>query len=304
MLIFIRRVINFALKDFWRNLGLSLMTITVLVMTLVSFNMVLAVGALTQTALAAVQERVDISLLFKPEAPAEKIVEIRSTLEKMPAVALLTFKDKEKVLAEFKTKHANDKEILSALAELGGNPFGAALVVQAKSAKDYEDILKVINITEYNNLIEEKTFEDHAAIIKRIGFITSRIQQFASAISIILTMVAFLIIFNVIRVSIYTHGEEIGIMKLVGAGNWFVRTPYLLEGLIYSLLAVLISTLLLYFGLHFSNDYVKQFFAGTGFSLTGYFNKNFLLIFGGEFLALTVLSVLSASLAIRRYLKV
>lgn len=304
MFIFISRTFSFALKSFWRNLGLSLMTITILLLALISFNTVLTVRAIADKAINLVQERIDVSLLFKPEAPSDKIEEIRAILSKMPAISHLTYKTREEVLQEFKNKHAQDKEILTALDELKENPLGAALIVQAKNTKDYEEILKAVNIPEYNQIIEEKTFDDHAAIIKKLGAITGRVKNLGIGLTLILTIVSFLIIFNVIRVAIYTHREEISIMKLVGASNWFVRAPFLLETLIYSFLAVFISTLLLYLGLNFLNRYLGAFFEGTSFSLISYFNSNFLKFFGGELLAMIILNFLSAWLAMRRYLKV
>ena len=304
MLIFLNRVLSFAIKSFWRNLGLSLTTILILVLTLTSFDVVLSVGAMTKAAMKLVENKVDISLLFKVDAPADKTDELKATLEKLPLVATLTFKSREEVLADFQTRHANDQDILSALKELPANPLGAILIIKAKEAKDYEEILKAINVPEYNNLIEEKTFDDHATVINKIGLVTSRAQKLALGISLLLLAIAFLIIFNVIKVAIYTHREEIGVMRLVGASNWFIRAPFLLEVIFFGFWAVFLSALLLYAGLHFGDFYVKRFFEGADFSLAGYFNGNFFKIFGGEFLVLTVLGALSAALAMRRYLKV
>lgn len=304
MTIFLRRVFSFANKSFWRNLGLSLTTILILVLTLISFNVVLSVNAMTKAALQLVEDRIDISLLFKIDAPIAKIDELRAALGKLPKVSSLIFKSRDEVLADFKTKHAQDSEILSALSELPDNPLGAILIVRAASSQDYEEILSAIDIPEYNNLIEQKTFEDHATIIKKIGAMTNRVQKGAVAISVLLLVIAFLIIFNVIKVAIYTHREEIGVMRLVGASNWFIRAPFLIEVILFNFLAVVLSAILLYAFLQFGDNYVKTFFAGSNFSLLGYFNGNFVRIFVGEFLALSILGVFSGSLAMRKYLKV
>ena len=200
--------------------------------------------------------------------------------------------------------HAGNAEILSALNEVDKNPLGAAIVIQAKNTKDYEQILQVINIPEYNEIIENKTFDDQGPIIQKIGFITSRAQQASLILGALLTIVAFLIIFNVIRLGIEGYGEEIGIMKLVGASNWFVRLPFLLNVIFYCILAWLVNLGALYVSLYFADPYLARFFAGADFTLIGYFNKNFLMFFGAELIGLIILGVLSASLAMRRHLRI
>lgn len=304
MLLFFYRTWSFAWQNFWRNLGLSLITILILVMTLISFDVALTVRGITTTAVKMVEQKVDVSLLFKPTAQPQRIEEIRGVLQKTPAVSSLTFKTPEEVLNEFKTLHAGNAEILSALNEVDKNPLGAAIVIQAKNTKDYEQILQVINIPEYDEIIESKTFDDQGPIIEKIGFITNRAQQASLILGALLTIVAFLIIFNVIRLGIQGYGEEIGIMKLVGASNWFVRLPFLLNVIFYCILAWLVNLGALYVSLYFVDPYLARFFAGTDFTLIGYFNKNFLMFFGAELVGLVALGVLSASLAMRRHLRI
>lgn len=304
MMVLFSRIFKLAWQNFYRNLGLSLITILVLITTLVSFDVILIVRGVMKAALSMVEQRIDVSVLFKAEAAESKIKEIRNTLEKISTVTSLVYKDRQTVLEEFKKNHEKNSEIISALGELEDNPLGAVIIVRAKNTGDYEAILKAIDIPEYNSLIEQKTFDDHGPVIKKINFLTGRIQQISFILSTILTIVAFLIIFNVIRLSIIMHGEEIGIMKLVGASNWFVRLPFLSEIIFLSFLAWLINLGLLYLSINLADPYLARFFEGSNFSLQGYLNQNFILFLGGELLGLIILSLISSSLAMRRYLKV
>lgn len=304
MFVILTRTFQFALKNFYRNLGLSLTTIFILMLTIVSVNTVFSVSALAQTALKVVESRVDISLLFKVDAQEDKIMALKKTLEGKREVAGVDYLTRDQVLEQFKEKHKNNPDIIASLGELKENPLGASLVVRAKTTKDYEKIFSSIDGSEFNIMIEKKTFDDHAAIIKRIGFLTSRTKQTAVAVSVILTVIAFLIIFNTIRVNVYTHREEVRVMKLVGAGNWFVRGPFWIETILYSLSAVVLTVIIWYIGLRFIDPYIAQFFSGTGFSLTSYFNANFWRVFGGEFLAVAFLNVVATSLALYKYLRV
>lgn len=304
MFIFFQRVCVFACKNFLRNIGFSLITVLILVMTLVAFDVVLLVRGLTETAIKLVEGRVDVSLIFKPKAEESRVQEMRDLLSKMPSVAQVIYKTPEQVLAEFKERNKDDKDIMSALTEMNNNPLGGTLIVRAQNASDYTAILKTIDIPEYNAVIEKKTFDDNGPIIQRISAITGRTEQVSLAVGTILTIMAFLIIFNVIRLSIVSRGEEIGIMKLVGATNWFVRSPFLLEVTIYSVLAWLVNLGVIYGALRVTEPYFLRFFEGVDFSLIGYFNDNFLLFFGLELIGLVFLGILSAGLAMRRYLKI
>jgi cell division transport system permease protein len=114
---------------------------------------------------------------------------------------------------------------------------------------------------------------------------------------------SLLIIVNAVRISIYTHREEIRIMRLVGASNRFIRWPFFLEGVLYSLIAVLISLGLVMPALHFFDPYLAQFFQNM-IPLQSYFSRALVPIFGGQFLALSLLNIIAAWLAMGRYLKV
>jgi cell division transport system permease protein len=103
--------------------------------------------------------------------------------------------------------------------------------------------------------------------------------------------------------AIYTHREEIMAMKLVGATNWFVRAPYLLQGIIFSVLAVLITIIIIYPLLGFIQPYLSSILE-SDFNVVTYFNQNFIFIFGLELLGAIVLNLLSSYWAVNRYVKV
>ena len=92
-------------------------------------------------------------------------------------------------------------------------------------------------------------------------------------------------------------------MKLVGATNWFIRAPLIIEGMIYSVFAVL-ATILITFPLLGVIQPYMGYFDGQGLDILAYFSKNFVTIFGGELLAALALSIVSSLFAIGRYLKI
>ncbi|MFA4937504.1 MAG: FtsX-like permease family protein, partial [Patescibacteria group bacterium] len=122
--------------------------------------------------------------------------------------------------------------------------------------------------------------------------------------SIIFLVIALLVVFNTIRINIYSQREEIEIKRLVGATNWYIRAPFWVESIIYALLATLITAVIFYFSLGWLDPYVASLFDNYQFSLAEYFTTNGWFFFGSQFLGATVLNILASYIAMHRYLKV
>ncbi|MFH1225990.1 MAG: permease-like cell division protein FtsX [bacterium] len=298
------RAARFALQDFWRNIWLSLITVFIIMLTLFLVNLLLTVNVLTDQAVKLVEEKVDVSVYFTTKATEKQVLEVRSTLLELPAVREVEYLSEADALIAFKVKHQNDPTILETLKELDQNPLGATLVIKAKNPQDYPGIIEALGEESISRLIEDRDFDDYQAVIKKINAITSRVYQSGAVLSGVFILVVLLIVFNTIRIAIYTHREEIGIMRLVGANNWFIRLPFLLESVLYSLLACLLVVILIYPLLGVVQSYMGNFFQTNDFSIISYFNGHFILIFGLEFLGMALLNIVASSWATRKYLKV
>ena len=93
-------------------------------------------------------------------------------------------------------------------------------------------------------------------------------------------------------------------MKLVGAANWFVRSPYVVNGIFYGLFAVLFAIIIVYPLVGFVEPYLAGFFENSNFNLLEYFTNNFVKIFGWQFIGVVFLNMITSSLAVGRHLKV
>lgn len=304
MIVSFLRIAKFAFQNFWRNIWLSLVTVTILVLTLVSINILVVLSFLAQTAVASVQEKVDVSVYFKPDVSADTVQDVRSYLLGLSQVRDVEYVSREDALENFRSLHGDNAAIMVSLEELEENPLGATLIVKAYDPADYPFVLETLDNPQFTTFIEDKNYDDHKEVIQRIDNISSRVQRFGIVLSAVFVCIAVLIVVNTIRVAIYTHREEIGIMKLVGASDWFVRAPFLVEGVVYAFLATLILAGLIYPVIILSEPYINGFFDGSNVGLVSFFNNNSLYIFGAEFAALAFLNIMSAGFALGRYLKV
>ncbi|MFA6422602.1 MAG: permease-like cell division protein FtsX [Candidatus Buchananbacteria bacterium] len=300
----IGRSFMFALQSFGRNIWLSIATIFIIFLAFVSINFLVLINGISQSAIAAVQDKVDISVYIKTDVSESKIMEMKNHLSSMAEIKNIVYKSPELNLKEFQERHASDEKIQETLKELNNNPLGATLIVKAKELTDYPNVLKSLDNPAYSDLIEEKNFEDHSAAIDRINTIADNVKRGCLAVSIMFAIIAILIVFNTVRIAIFTHQNEIAIMKLVGAGNWFVRSPFIIESVLTGVIGCAIALALVYPLVSFVQPQLSSFFGDMNFNLISYFNANLIKIIGFELLGIIVVNIISSSLAIGKYLNV
>ena len=157
--------------------------------------------------------------------------------------------------------------------------------------------------SKFQELVADKDYEDYRQYTATISAVAERIQLAGAAAAAVFAAIALLIVFNAIRVTIYTQREEIAIMRLVGASNWFIRTPFLIEGLFYAVVGCAIAYAVTVPALGLLQPRVAEFFEGVPVDLVGYFRGLTLPVLGAEVALIGALNVASSFFAIRRYLR-
>lgn len=278
------------------------MTILILVLMLLSVNTVFIVDVLTKKAAASIKEQIDVSIYFDPKAQGEDIVEIREYVASFPEVVDVTYHSAEDVLEQFREEHKNNPDILASLDELDENPLGPTMIVKVREPEYYGKIITALDVPEYEDIIEAKTFSDTQKAIDRIHTITTQVERFSLVLSGFFAVIAFIIIFNTVRVAIYTQRMEITIKKLVGATNWFIRSPYIVTSLFFSIVSVAIAYGVILATAGLLDPYIGIVFQTDPF-LTAYFKSNILLLGGIQFVAVLLLTIVSTMIAMRKYLR-
>lgn len=308
-----KRIVKSGLTSFWRNRVVSLTSVVVMTATLFAIGSLLFSNALVGLSLDELKNKVDINVYFVTTAPEADIVSLQKSVEALPEVASVTYTTRQEVLENFRERHANDQLTLQALDELGDNPFGATLSIKAKETSHYESIAKFLDSEKTAlqsggaPIIDKINYFQNKAAIDKLSLIIDSSQRSSLAKTIILVLISILITFNTIRLAIYNAREEIAVMKLVGASNWYARGPFIVEGVIYGVIAAVLALLLFYpvtlwLGPLF---YPFSFFTEFGtVNLLGYYSANFLRIFFVVMGSGIALGAISSFLAVKRYLKV
>lgn len=303
MLIATYRVIKFAFQNFWRNIWLSLVTIIILTLTFCSVSFLIIFNVLARQSINLIQNKIDISVYFKPELSEEAVTQSQFKLLSLPWTKNIKYISREQSLENFKIKHYDNPKLLNIIDSLDDNPLGGTLIITAKNIEGYGKIIDVLNSEEFKNNIQntETDFNDYKKAIDRIILIIDKVEKVGITASIIFAFITILIIFYTIKIAIYTHKDEIIIMKLVGAGNFFVKTPFLIESVLYAFFACFFAVLILYPILKFINPHLA-FFVGTDFSLLEYLKNNAITILGWQLLVAIILNLIASSAALGKYL--
>lgn len=303
MIISTYRITKFAFQNFWRNFWLSIITISMLVLTLLSINVLLVLNVMTDNAIQYVEDRVEVSVYFHEDVTDEDTGSAVEYLRGLSQVRDVETISADEALERFTALHEGEEEIMQSLEELGENPFGPTLVVKAHSVEDFGTIIAALENPQFEDLIREKDFSNYEEIISGIRSSTEQVRWFGYGMTAIFLLIAILIVFNTVRIGIFIHREEIAIMRLVGASGWFVRAPFLLEAIVFSFFATAIIVGIMYPVLVAMEPRFDLYFGETT-GLVDHFYRNGLMIFGAQFVGLALLNIISSSIAMRKYLRI
>jgi len=302
------RIIKAGLVNFKRNSLLSTATILVLSLNLLMIGGIVIFSVATEALIKNLEDKIDVSVYFKGDVPDSQITSIQATLTDLPEIKTISFTSKDDALEAFKKKHEAEPVILDSLKELDLNPLESSLNIKAKSQADYPAILEKLNTPELQSVIDTVNYYENQTIIDKLSGIITDARQSRLVLSIILSIISILITFITIKLAINNSREEISVMRLVGATNWSIRGPFLVEGIIYGVTSAVISVFIIYFVINY--NLANYLFGSTIFNyyseinLFYYFKTKIVQIF----LILSgtgiVLSTLSSIIAIRTYLKV
>lgn len=298
------RIVKFAFQNIARNFWLSLITVSMLVLTLLTVNILLTLNVLGGTAIESVEERIDVTVYFEEGTNPDIVAGAQASLIGLSQVRDVERIAPEDALARFRERHADDEDILIALDQVGENPFSYSLVISARDAADFPFILTALENPSFADYVEQKDFEDYEEVIGSISRVTQSVRWLGAVLAAIFLFISILIVINTVRVAIYIYREEISIMRLVGASTAFIRTPFWLEAVIYSFVSTLITAGIAYPVLVALERYADNFFYPADAGLLDFYVANGFVIFGTQFVILSIVNILSASLAMRRYLKV
>lgn len=300
MIVTLTRIIKYGWQAFVRNGWLSVSTIGIMILAAIVFEGLVLFNVVGKTAIGSLQEKIDISIYFKSNASEDYILNVKKSLEDLSEVKSVEYVSAESALVDFKNKHADDPALGQAIEELDKNPLLASLNVKAKDPREYKSIASYLEAKTLKDQIEKITYAQNQVVIDRLIGLIDTLRNGGIALTVFLSILAVVVTFNTIRLAIFSASEQIGIMRLVGASNSFIRGPFIIEGIIYGFVAAIISFVILIPLINFLAPFVHNFIPEA--DLLAYFSANYMSLFFYQLLFCVGLGIVSSFVAVRKYL--
>ena len=303
-MITLKRIIKTGFLNFKRNGIVSWAAVLVVTITLCVITLIILLQAVLHFSLTQIKDKVDVTIYFTTGAPEDKIMSLKSSLEKLPEVALVSYTDADEALRLFRERHQSDYPTIQALDEIGDNPLGAYLNVKAKEVSQYESIANFLKSDNSltpgsTSIVDKVNYHQNKLVIDRLNNLIAGAQKLGFLITLVLVIISIIITFNTIRLTIFISKEEIGVMRLVGASKMQVRGPFMVEGVIYGIVATMITLVLFLPATAWLGSSMTNF---LGINMYGYYISNFFQIFAILLLSGIILGIISSFLAVRKYL--
>jgi len=281
----------------WRNIRRSpyqafaailIMTLTFLV---VSFFVFILVGS--SKTVSYFESVPEVTAFFKNEALQEDINNLENELSQTGKISSIKFVSKEDAVKIYKEQNKNDPILIE---------FVTADVLPASfeiSAYKIEDLGGISEMLKKSPIVEQVIYQKD--VISALTAWTSAIRKIGISLVILLSLVSIFIMVTIIGIKISHKKEDIEIMKLIGATNWYIRWPFIIEGIFYACLGAIVGWAIATATLLYTTPFLESFLKGIPILPVSYISL--LELLGLELILAILLGVLSSFLAVLRYLK-
>lgn len=303
---FLKRVSKAGATNFIRSGSVSFATVLIMTVTLIIVGSLIFLSAILSMTLKNIEDKVDVNVYFATDAPTSDIFAVKSGLEGLAQVEMVTYTSRDQALEDFKTRHADDTLTLAALEELGGNPLEASLSIKAKDPSEYQSIVDYLTTSQQNGgtgaSIDRINYEQNKNVIDRLTGVIRATERAGLIVVFLFALASVIIALATIRLAIYTAREEIAVMRLVGASNMYIRGPFIVAGIISGGMAAVIALVLFYPVTWYMGATLADWLGGFNlftYYLTHFLSISFVLLATGVFLG-----ALASWIGVRRYLTI
>jgi cell division transport system permease protein len=295
-----------AFRALRRNGAPSMAAIVTTVTTVILLGVLIPVFQTTQAKSDAVRESLEFRVAIYDDATQGEISALESKLEAIPRVASVSFISKAAALKELE-KDLGKSKSEDLLAQLHDNPLPANFQIKADDAANLDAVRAAVTPPGPNGKpqpispIIQDVF-DRQQESQQIEQVTSALKIVLTVITALLILASLMLVGNTIRLSIYTRRREVEVMRLVGATRWFIRWPFMIEGVVVGFAGGLVAILILWLGKITIVDPLSDTFSflAAQNNSTLSFPALVAILFG----AAVLVSAIGSGVTLRRFLKV
>ncbi len=296
------RIVKNGFSTFLRNGVLSFASTTVMVLTLLSMSTFFVINVALTAGIESIREKIDLSAYLEDDADEEKILDLQNEIAAHEEVKIVKYVSKDEALERYREQNKHNPTLLESLEGID-NPLPASVEVKVNDPTYIAEVAATFDREEYAPIVDKVSYKENKLVIDRLVRATNFVQRIGVVATLAFGVISLVIIFNTIRIAVFSQKNDIEIMKLVGATNWYIRGPFILEGALYGIIGTLLSMIALAALMYYATPAINQYFGEAGMGVSGYLRNNVWLIFAAQLGIGVGIGVLSSWLALRRYLK-
>lgn len=292
-----------AFRAMRRNVAPTTAAVVTTVLTAILIGVLVPIFQTTQSKSAEVRSQLQLRVFLFDDATRGEVNTLQSDIQAIPNVKEVDFLSKADALAEFRRDYGQENR--DVLQELRGNPLPANFIVRPDDAANLDAIRAAIRPpnesgkpTYLSPIVQQ--VDNRQATANKIEEVTGALKLVLTVITVLLIGASLLLIGNTIRLSIYTRRREIEVMRLVGATRWFIRWPFMIEGVVVGMLGGAIAIIVLWIGKVTVVDPLSESFA----LMQAQDSMSFVVLVACLFGAAVLVSAVGSGITLRRFLKV
>lgn len=302
------RMVRYGINNFSRNAWLTVAATAVMTITLMIIFVTVAARQVLNDSVTELQKKVDMSIYLKNDTPDDQAGKIAGDLRQLSNVLTVAYESPKQARENFAEQQKNDPQRLEALNNADNSFFYGTLRVGLKNINDTSQLEEFVKsndtVKKYLNTERKPSFAGtRQKAIKTLASFTDFAQRIGIGASILLIAISSLIVFNTIRMAIFNRKDEIEMMKLIGANKGFIRGPFVIEAMVYGVVAGVLAAGLGFVVLNVAKPGLLQY--GVAVQPTIDFVTVYSpLVLAGMVVLGALIGAVSSLLATRRYLKI
>ena len=236
------RIVKNGVINFGRNIWLAIAAIAMMTITLTILLFAVVANATFSHTINEITSHIDVSVYLKDTVTDKQRDELISQLKNIDNVKSITYISKDQALKNYQQQNINNPDLLTAISATD-NPLPASLSIKPYNPNELASLKAFLDRPEIQALQSDPTSYsgDRKAAIDKITRATRFFQQAGIVGIVVFTLISMLIIFNTIRMAIFNRRDELTIMRLLGASTWYIRGPFVVETILYGIVAAAIS---------------------------------------------------------------
>jgi len=302
----LERILKSGTINFGRNIWLAIAAMAMMSITLTILLFAVVANATFSHTVNNLTSHIDVSVYLKYSVTDTQRNQLIKELDGINNVKSVTYISKAQALKTYEAQNANNTDLLQAISETS-NPLPASLDIMPKDPNQLQSIKNFLDKPSIAAMQSDPTSYsgDRKAAIDKITAATHFFEEAGVIGIIIFVVISILIIFNTIRMTIFNRRDELVIMRLLGAGTWYIRGPFVVETMLYGAVAAAVSLAICSSLFAVASQTLQASSLGLlDITYSGhYFRQHLWLILVGQIAAGIIIGAASSALATRRYLR-